>query len=157
MKRRFYNEWPVNVQSQSIQRQLDQLCMYFSSKCLNKQKRTSGLDIKTIKFIILNRRPTSLNSHLQLSINDGTLICQSLPIPGHTALNSYWLGSWTTTFLFDPRMDLHVARSSRLRTKEGKFRSVLEGQTNLLLSEKPVYKCFLIHIHFSKLCYCIDL
>ena len=86
--------------------------MYFYSKCLNKQKRTSGLDIKTIKFIILNRRPTSLNSHLQLNINDCTMTCQSLPTPQHTAWNSYWLGSRTTTVLFDPWLDLLPAAAS---------------------------------------------
>ena len=45
-------------------------------------------------------------------------------------LYSYWLGSRTTAVLFDPRTD------------------PFEGQTKLLLSEEPVYNCFVIHLHF---------
>ena len=39
-----------------------------------------------------------------------------------------------------------VARNSRLKAT-GSF----EGQTKLLLFEKPVYNCFVIHLHFFKI------
>ena len=53
----------------------------------------------------------------------------------HHDIYSYGLGSRTT----DPRAD------------------PFEGQTKLLLSEKPVYNCFVIHFNFfSKLSYSID-
>ena len=43
-------------------------------------------------------------------------------------LYSYWLASRTTVVLFD----------------------LSSGQTKLLLSEKPVYNCFVIHLQFLK-------
>ena len=49
-----------------------------------------------------------------------------------TIIYSYWLGSRTTAVLFDPRTD------------------PFEGQTKLLLSEEPVYNCFVIHLHLKK-------
>ena len=39
-----------------------------------------------------------------------------------------------------------VARSCRLRAIDP-----FEGQTKLLLFEKPVYNCFVIHLHFFKI------
>ena len=47
-------------------------------------------------------------------------------------LYNYWLGLRTTAVLFDPRTDL-LPGSRRLRTTDP-----FEGQTKLLLSEKPV-------------------
>ena len=45
-----------------------------------------------------------------------------------------WLENWS------------VALSRRLRATD-----LLEGQTKLLLFEKPVYNCFVIHLHFLKI------
>ena len=42
--------------------------------------------------------------------------------------------------------DGSVARSRRLKATDA-----FEGQTKLLLSEKPVYNCFVIHHHFLKI------
>ena len=41
--------------------------------------------------------------------------------------------------------DGSVARRRRLRATDP-----FEGQTKLLMSEKPVYNCFVIHLHFLK-------
>ena len=40
--------------------------------------------------------------------------------------------------------------SKKLKMNTERATDPFEGQTKLLLSEKPVYKCFVIHLHLKK-------
>ena len=51
-----------------------------------------------------------------------------------------------SSFVWPETRDESFAQSRRLRATDP-----FEGQTKLLLSEEPVYNCFVIHLHFFKI------
>ena len=115
-------------------------------------RNDNRISFKSEKWIS-NREKKIIHKHSKLSIvnTNNTNNSNSNNIANNNSmwliLYIYWLCSRTTGVLPEKES---IAWSRRLSENYP-----FEGLTKLLLSEKPVYICFVMHLHFFKLSYYI--